>query len=435
MSVSINGIEYYEANFIKEQQPTYFYGCSSTLRKIIEKKQIPLENYLLATYNKKQGYTLCDSDVKRAKLYLKKEWVDSNVPGFGNHSIKLEIEPVPPLLLLEEDEKFKDEQGNTIEIEVRGERDWEKIWFKASDIGKMLEYKEGEIIRVILMKKDGSFKQDEDYKTFIQEEVTLSYSLPNKGDKQKTIYLSYHGLVRLLMIRRHPIANHFQKWAINTLFIHQFGTTEQKEELGADLLGIDLRTLKSVFKLFVDKIPCLYLFYLGNAGDLRDKVPNGLENNRKMYKYGFTDDLERRTRDHRKSYGEHIQLVHFVYIDPKYLSKAETSFKEKVECFTDLKNNGMKPNSNTDISRKEIISYDDGFKGMIHSNLKDIGEIYSGILRDLQHKLEMMKVDNKHKDDLLEERNRTILKMEEFNKKIEEEKDKLMNLLEKQIHK
>jgi len=428
MSVSINGIEYYDANFIKEQQPTYFYGCSSTIRKIIEKKQISNENYLLATYNKKQGYMICDSDVKRAKLYLKKEWVDSNIPGFGNHSIKLKIEPVPPLLLLEEDEKFKDEKGNVVEIEVRGERDWQKIWFKASDVGKMLEYKEGEII-IILKNKTGSFQQDQDYKTFIQEVLILNESLPNKGDNQKTIYLSYDGLVRLLMIRRHPIANHFQKWAMNTLFIHQFGTTEQKEELGADLLGIDLKTLKSVFKVFVDKIPCLYLFYLGDAGDLREKIPNGLENNNKMYKYGFTDDLERRTRDHRKSYGEHIQLVHFVYIDPKYLSKAETSFKEKIECFTDLKNNGMKPNSNSDISRKEIISYDDRFKKTIHSNLKDIGEIYSGILRDYQHKLEMMKLDNKHKDEILEERNRTILKMDEYNKKIEGRNDELMKLL------
>ena len=185
----------------------------------------------------------------------------------------------------------------------------------------MLEYNDDEI-RVALMKKHGSFKQDEDYKIFIQEGVTLSYPLPNKGDNQKTIYLAYHGLVRLLMIRRHPIANHFQKWALNTLFTHQFGTTEQKEELGADLLGIDLSTLRSVFKVFVDKIPCLYLFYVGNAEDLREKIPNGLESHCKMYKYGFTDDLERRTREHRKSYGERITLVHFVYIDPKYLSKA-----------------------------------------------------------------------------------------------------------------
>jgi prophage antirepressor-like protein len=434
MSVTIDNTEYFEANFIKKQQPTYFHGCSATIRKIIDKKKIPDGDFLLATYNKKQGYTKCDSDVKRAKLYLKKDWLDSNVPGFGNHSIKLEIEQVPPLLFLEEEEKFKDEKGNVVEIEVRGERDSEKIWFKASDVGKMLEYNDDEI-RVTLMKKHGSFKQDEDYKIFIQEGVTLSYPLPNKGDNQKTIYLSYHGLVRLLMIRRHPIANHFQKWAFSTLFIHQFGTTEQKEELGKDLLGIDLRTLRYFLKTSVDKIPCLYLFYLGNAGNLREKIPNGLENHCKMYKYAFTDNLERRTRDHRKSYGERIQLVHFVYIDPKYLSKAETSFKEKIQCFTDLKNNGMKPNVNSDISRKEIISYDDGFRSMIYSNLKDIGEIYSGILRDLQHKLEMMKVDNKHKDDLLEERNRTILKMEEFNKKIEEEKDKLMNLLEKQIHK
>jgi hypothetical protein len=41
----------------------------------------------------------------------------------------------------------------------------------------------------------------------------------------------------------------------------------------------------------------------------------------------------------------------------------------------------------------------------------------------------MMKLDNKHKDDILEERNRTILKMEEYNKKIEGRNDELMELL------
>jgi hypothetical protein len=427
MSVSINQTEYYEANLLKKEQPAFFHGCSSTIRKIIDKKKILQEDYLLATYNKKQGYTICESDVKRAKLYLRKEWVDANVPGFGNNTVQLEIGPVPPLLLLEDDEKLKDEKGDVVEIEVRGERDWEKIWFKASDVGRMLEYIDGDIINILTI-KTSSFKQDEDYKTFIQERPILNRSLPNKGNPT-TIYLSYQGLVRLLMIRRHPIANHFQKWALNTLFIHQFGTTEQKEELGADLLGIDLHTLRSVFKIFVDKIPCLYLFYLGNAEDLRENIPNGLESRCKMYKYGFTHDLERRTHEHKKSYGERITLVHFVYIDPKYLSKAETSFKEKIQAFTDLKNNGMRPNSKLDISRKEIISYDDAFQGMIHSNLRDIGEIYSGMLKEYQHKLELLKVDNKHKDEMLEERNKMIWKMEELNTKIEGEKDRLMELL------
>jgi hypothetical protein len=424
MSTEINQTKYFEAKYVLKMQPAFFHGCSATIRKIIDKKKILQDDYLLATYNKKQGYTICDPAVKRAKLYLKKEWVDANVPGFGNNTIQLEIEPVPPLLLLEDDEKFKDEKGNVVEIEVRGERDWRKIWFKASDVGKMLEYKDDEIRR-ILKNKTGSFKQDEDYKMFIQEGVILNDVLPNKADNQKTIYLSYHGLVRLLMIRRHPIANHFQNWALNTLFIHQFGTLQQKEELGADLLGIDLHTLRSVFKIFVDKIPCLYLFYLGNAGDLREKIPNGLEDHCKLYKYGFTEDLERRTREHRKSYGGSIQLIHFVYIDPKYLSKAETSFKEKVQAFTDLKTNGMTPNLKSDISRKEIISYDDLLQGMIRSNLRDIGEIYSGILKECQHKLEMEKADNKHKGELLEEKNRTLLKMEEYQAKIESDKENL----------
>jgi hypothetical protein len=70
MSVSIKQIEYYEANLLKKEQPAFFHGCSSTIRKIIDKKKILQEDYLLATYNKKQGYTICESDVKRAKLYL-----------------------------------------------------------------------------------------------------------------------------------------------------------------------------------------------------------------------------------------------------------------------------------------------------------------------------------------------------------------------------
>ena len=41
----------------------------------------------------------------------------------------------------------------------------------------------------------------------------------------------------------------------------------------------------------------------------------------------------------------------------------------------------------------------------------------------------MLKVDNKHKDELLEERNKMIWKMEELNTKIEDEKDRLMELL------
>ena len=62
---------------------------------------------------------------------------------------------------------------------------------------------------------------------------------------------------------------------------------------------------------------------------------------------------------------------------------------------------------------------------MIHSNLRDIGEIYSGILQEYQHKVEMLKVDNKHKDELLEERSKMILKMGEYQNKIEGDKEKL----------
>ena len=42
--------------------------------------------------------------------------------------------PAPPLLELEFDEKFHDDDGNVLEIETRGERDHDKIFFRVQDV-------------------------------------------------------------------------------------------------------------------------------------------------------------------------------------------------------------------------------------------------------------------------------------------------------------
>jgi hypothetical protein len=69
---------------------------------------------------------------------------------------------------------------------------------------------------------------------FLRKGVGIAESLAKKSQNQKTLFLTYHGLVKLLFSRRHPMAEHFQKWAISILFAHQMGTDEQKEALGAD---------------------------------------------------------------------------------------------------------------------------------------------------------------------------------------------------------
>ncbi len=62
------------------------------------------------------------------KLFISKKYFDSiNVPVDT-------IETVPPEIYLDDTEKFTDNDGNIIEIEVVGERDVNKCYFKVKDI-------------------------------------------------------------------------------------------------------------------------------------------------------------------------------------------------------------------------------------------------------------------------------------------------------------
>lgn len=56
-----------------------------------------------------------------------------------------------------------------------------------------------------------------------------------------------------------------------------------------------------------------------------------LDDDATVNKYGMTNDLERRMKEHDKAFGKHgikIQLVLFSYIDVQYISKAESDLSE-----------------------------------------------------------------------------------------------------------
>jgi hypothetical protein len=198
------------------------------------------------------------------------------VPGFGKIEeapiVKTSVKvypPAPDVLYLNDDEKFKDENGNTIDIEVRGERHFDKIWFKARDVEKMLEI---DNIRATLVDAKSSYDVCAHYQTF--DLIPLVRS-SNKGDQTKdkaetAMFISYWGLVKMLFSRKHPIAVHFQRWAIQKLFTIQMGTADAKNELAADVLGVTPHALKAVLNTNVNAMPVVYLFSLGRVKDLRD---------------------------------------------------------------------------------------------------------------------------------------------------------------------
>lgn len=58
-----------------------------------------------------------------------------------NHNDGYEYNEVPKLLVLDDDEKFKDTDGNIAEIETRGDRNHRNVYFLASDVMKVFEFK------------------------------------------------------------------------------------------------------------------------------------------------------------------------------------------------------------------------------------------------------------------------------------------------------
>ena len=72
---------------------------------------------------------------------------ESSYPRNGSITIfpKLQVtrpyqyKPLPPLIELNDSEKFRDDQDNVHEVEVRGKKTKEDIRFKCKDVGRVFE--------------------------------------------------------------------------------------------------------------------------------------------------------------------------------------------------------------------------------------------------------------------------------------------------------
>ena len=75
----------------------------------------------------------------KAKILISEDWVHNNLPKITGDQTAYKYKPLPPLLELSDSEKFRDEQGNVHEVEVRGEKTKDGIWFKCKDIAHVFE--------------------------------------------------------------------------------------------------------------------------------------------------------------------------------------------------------------------------------------------------------------------------------------------------------
>jgi len=446
--INVSDREYYNSKDLQAFKPEFYYGCTSKPRNIITKREIPESEYIYATFEKlTKKWNLSDDKCKKAQLLISKKWVDVNYFKSSSIIIKKkivlaqqkqrqqeekqrqqeelpqittpppppkcdsetsatyreeiveeangeqqEIENAPPLLHLDDGEKFHDADGNVIEIETRGERHEDKIYFDVKDVSigfGMLRLND------TLTNKERGYTRNFDYKImFIRSKHINDVSCTIK----KCLFLTYEGMLRVLFVSRNKNATLFRKWATTKLFTIQMGTREQKVKLGAEILNTSPRTLKAIFDKYAANFPSIYLMSLGKVRELREtfRICENIPDDSIVYKFGFTDDLARRVIELESEYsklpGVTMTMGTFQIIDTKYTSEAESEVRE---TFTAWDARMKAPQG-----YNELVTLDDKQFANIKKLYRRIGDEFAGATRGLQNEIiELKERIKEHEND------------------------------------
>lgn len=411
---------YYNMKDLTTLSPEFFYGCKTKPRNIIQKKNIPTTEYVYANL-KKNEWNLTTEECKKAQLLVTEEWInkhffptikntqvtkkedanknktndENNYENLNNENdietdiniIDNECKKSPSELYLEDEEKFKDINGNIIDIQTIGEKKKNNIFFKLKDVIKGFNLQS--LDKVILDTRN-NYKRNIHYKIFFIRDKVVNN---NQTTIKKCLYLTYKGILRVLFTTRSENVDIFQDWAEEKLFTIQMGSKDEKQKLGTHLLKVDLKTFKAVFDSYASTFPCIYLLSLGKVNDLRDtfNISNDINDTSTVYKYGFTEDLERRLREHTSDYGKmkniNISLSLFHMVDNKYMSKAENDVKHLFNVF-DKSLNIDSTDETLNKKRKEIVVLNDKEYKQITEHYKLIGLKYIGSTQFLQDKVQ-----------------------------------------------
>jgi hypothetical protein len=380
ISLDNSGELYYNTKDLYEYKPVFFRGCINKKRLIIGRKGIPEAEYKYVNFiNKTKTWHVVDQTSKKAQLMITKKWIDefyftetdtaskpvavvATTPILEDYGVDLDdkdevvdvpSEPVkirrvyddePPLLELTDDEKFCDCDGNVLEIETRGERHEEKIFFKVVDVSKAFGM---ENLRVSLSLDKSGYEYGLHYKNFnrvsnsyAEYNINIEQAIMKDHSNRTYLYLTYTGLIRVLIVSRNKNATRFTAWAVKQLFTVHLGTVPDKIVLASKLLHVGVDDCIAVFRKYSKKFPCIYLLSLGKVGDLKSHfgiTDETIADDAIIYKYGFTDNIQRRLAEHKKTFGKiqncNLDLVVYNYIDVESLAQAEVEISRLCKSY------------------------------------------------------------------------------------------------------
>ena len=393
----INAQEYYLANDVRNLHPSIFTGCLKSMPQFIERNGLSDEEY---TWARLVDGCYVKLEMKKSnkidKLMLSCAWVNSKL-GIGEsvdeviNNEEPKVEPkndknyAPDILDLKDKEKLTDNDGNVYEIEVRGERHPDKIYFKVKDIATLIE---SHNLSKNILRSDRGYTKNEDYVKFyiVESDTPLEGHGLKKGGNRGRLFFTYAGFLRCIFNSRNKNVNKFRKWATDVVFTSHLSTKSQKQELAAKLLKTDRQTVRAVLSKSTTEQSCIYLIRLGKASDLEEHF--GISNYNKgdyVYKYGRAISLSKRLDQHQANYGKYgcnIELAKYAPIDPVYNVDAENDIKS---YFVD---EGHKLDNKKHI---ELVVLSKSDLKIVDAKYKEISDKYMGKYTELNNKIKVMK--------------------------------------------
>lgn len=376
--VIIENTKYIQADDIIASCPIWCKGIRNG-RELIKKKEISTKYFIYARYGDARWITTDGKSVKYDKVFIRKKYMDTcdeYNKEINKVNIKDDCEKVPDLIILDDDEKMHDDDGNIIEIETRGTRQYDKMYFKVKDISDRFEIKN---LSYILL-NENIYLINRDYKYFSYMNDKIFNEKPTKKNVSKELFLTYIGLLRVILVSKLGKTEKVIEWMTKTLFMAQLGTREQKEEVSSKLLGVSTNVIKEVFKTSATSIPCIYLFTLGSVRELRQimTIDKKYSDNSLVCKYGYTGDLAEITNEYSKTYGDiknvDMKLKYCSYIDPMYISDAES----------DIQDFFMAINARCCYEKYgELIIISPDLSKIVEKQYKQISHFYGGHIKDL----------------------------------------------------
>ena len=431
--IRIDNKNYVLGDDILNMAPVFTKGCRSS-RDFIKKKNIDGKSYIYARLCPKDKVWSIN-DGKSAKLDkvlirhiyaktinelgLNQDQVTNNNDPIVNN----EIDIAPEIIYLNDEEKFKDDQNNIVEIETRGIRELDKIYFKVKDVMTGFDMAN---LYTTLINQNTDYQQDIDYKYFMCKTIyNLQKNTGRKVIASKELFLTYEGMLRVLFVSRNKKTTKFVSWVTKILFAAQLGTVEQKNELVSNIKGVSYETIQELFSINARSLPCVYLTAFNNVGTLRDKlnIDQSIPDDSIVYKFGLTKSFADRKNGHKKEYKSiadliDMKLIYYTYIDPLYLADAEKEIKTLLEDYKISWDN-----------HEELVIIPNNILKFIKKIYENIGMKYSGHteefnrqILELNKVIETLKIQM-HNQQIMHDKDIEVLKVQMKNNKIIHEKE------------